>query len=67
MIYIFIYYIYFILIIKILFFSDPFQYYKNIPKSILKNLSILFDNHQNGIKFHELKFLYCVMYTYFYS
>ncbi|XP_025420326.1 uncharacterized protein LOC112690515 isoform X2 [Sipha flava] len=38
---------------------DPFQYYKNIPKSILKNLSILFDNHQNGIKFHELKFLYC--------
>lgn len=43
-------------------FSDPSLYYKNIPKTILYNLSHFFNKHRNGVKFNELMSLYCVIY-----
>lgn len=41
-------------------FSDPLEYHKNIPKTVLHNLSILFNNHNHGIPLNGLMKLYCV-------
>lgn len=43
-------------------FSDPTKYYKNIPKTVLHNLSVFFNNHRTEISFNELRRLYCVYY-----
>ncbi|CAH1731463.1 unnamed protein product [Aphis gossypii] len=42
--------------------EDPSQYYKNIPKTILYNLSDFFNKYRNGVKFNELMSLYCAEY-----
>lgn len=42
------------------FFLDPSLYYRNIPKTVLHNLSKLFDEHRNGISFDKLMAIYCV-------
>ncbi|XP_050063063.1 uncharacterized protein LOC126552407 [Aphis gossypii] len=42
--------------------EDPSLYYKNIPKTILYNLSHFFNKHWNGVKFNELMSLYCAEY-----
>uniref|UniRef100_A0A2S2PA58 Tudor domain-containing protein 1 n=2 Tax=Schizaphis graminum TaxID=13262 RepID=A0A2S2PA58_SCHGA len=42
--------------------NDPSLFYKNIPKTILCNLSNFFNKHQNGVKFNELMSLYCAEY-----
>ncbi|XP_050066598.1 uncharacterized protein LOC126555758 [Aphis gossypii] len=42
--------------------EDPSLYYKNIPKTILYNLSHFFNKHRNGVKFNELMSLYCAEY-----
>jgi len=49
------------LIKNFLLFSDPSLFYKNIPKTILLNLSKFFDKHRSGVKFNELLTLYCVI------
>ncbi|KAE9528672.1 hypothetical protein AGLY_012247 [Aphis glycines] len=42
--------------------EDPSLYYKNIPKTMLYNLSHFFNKHRNGVKFNELMSLYCAKY-----
>jgi len=39
--------------------NDPLLYYKNIPKTVLHNLSNLFDKYRTGIDFEKLLGLYC--------
>ncbi|VVC34376.1 Hypothetical protein CINCED_3A021644 [Cinara cedri] len=38
---------------------DPSLYYKNIPKTVMYNLSMIFDKNRTGISLVELKHLYC--------
>uniref|UniRef100_A0A2H8TF29 Tudor domain-containing protein 1 n=1 Tax=Melanaphis sacchari TaxID=742174 RepID=A0A2H8TF29_9HEMI len=42
--------------------DDPSLYYKNIPKTILYNLSNFFDKYRTGVKFNKLMSLYCAEY-----
>ncbi|XP_008185199.1 uncharacterized protein LOC100158689 [Acyrthosiphon pisum] len=42
--------------------DDPSLYYKNIPKTVLYNLSKFFNKYRTGIKFDELMTLYCTEY-----
>ncbi|XP_026816464.1 uncharacterized protein LOC113555992 isoform X2 [Rhopalosiphum maidis] len=42
--------------------NDPSLYYKNIPKTILCNLSNFFNKYRNGVKLDELMSLYCAEY-----
>ncbi|XP_022169440.1 uncharacterized protein LOC111033146 isoform X1 [Myzus persicae] len=42
--------------------DDPSLYYKNIPKTVLYNLSKFFDKYRTGVKFNELLTLYCAEY-----
>lgn len=50
----------FILLTNILV-SDSSLFYKNIPRTVLNNLSIFFNKYRTGIQLDALKKLYCVM------